>query len=83
MRLSRCSVNPHGGLLVCTSTLKAFRNLSGVAAGQGQDRMLSPALAESVLRALLSSVPPARFQHLMRIIRNDYFMLLDPRAMCR
>lgn len=45
--------------------------------------MLSPALAESVLRALLMDVPPQRFQHLMRIIRNDYFMLLDPRAMCR
>ena len=44
--------------------------------------MLSPALAESVLRALLMDVPPQRFQHLMRIIRNDYFMLLDPRAMC-
>ena len=50
---------------------------------QGQDRMLSPALAESVLRALLADVLPPRFQHLMRIIRNDYFMLLDPRAMCR
>ena len=51
--------------------------------GQGQDRILSPALAESVLRQLLTGVPPQRFQHLMRIIRNDYFMLLDSRGMCR
>ena len=50
---------------------------------QGEDRILSPALAESVLRTLLADVPPQRFQHLMRIIRNDYFMLLDTRAMCR
>lgn len=45
--------------------------------------MLSPALAENVLRQLLREAPPQRFQHLMRIIRNDYFMLLDPRSMCR
>lgn len=45
--------------------------------------MLSPALAESALRALLGDVAPQRFQHLMRIIRNDYFMLLDSRGICR
>ena len=44
---------------------------------------MSPALAESLLRQLLPEVAPQRFQHLMRIIRNDFFMLLDSRAMCR
>ena len=44
---------------------------------------MSPALAESLLRQLLPDVAPQRFQHLMRIIRNDFFMLLDFRAMCR
>ena len=44
---------------------------------------MSPALAESLLRQLLPDVAPQRFQHLMRIIRNDFFMLLDSRAMCR
>ena len=51
--------------------------------GHGQDRVMSPALAESLLRQLLPEVAPQRFQHLMRIIRNDFFMLLDSRAMCR
>ncbi len=46
--------------------------------GQGGQKVLSAARAEAMLRSLLPDLAPARFQHVMRIMHNEFFVTLDP-----
>ena len=45
---------------------------------QGGQRVLSAARTEAMLRSLLPDLSPARFQHVMRIMHNEFFVTLDP-----
>jgi hypothetical protein len=45
---------------------------------QGGQKVLSAARAEAMLRSLLPDLSPARFQHVMRIMHNEFFVTLDP-----
>ena len=45
---------------------------------QGEGALLGAARAEGMLRRLVPDLAPHRFQHLIRIMRNDIFRVLDP-----
>lgn len=45
---------------------------------QGEGARLGAARAEALLRRLVPDLAPSGFQHLMRILRNDIFRVLDP-----
>lgn len=46
--------------------------------GVARGKVVSAAAAEAALRRLLPELPALRFQHLMRIVRNDFLRELEP-----
>ena len=48
--------------------------------GRMQGRMQGAAMAEGALRALLPETAQHRFQHLMRIVLNEFIIPLNPSA---
>jgi hypothetical protein len=49
-------------------------------AGGGGGKYVSAADVESMLRRLMPCLEPLRFQHLMRIVRNDMLCRLEGHA---
>ncbi len=50
--------------------------------GEPEAKRVSAAAAEGVLRRLMPELPALRFQHLMRIVRNDFLRDLEPADGC-